>query len=264
MPVLIRIGGISIYTWGFMLALAFVAGIFVVRKELARKGIEQDLAFDLGIYALMGGLAGARLTYVAGHFSEYVKNPLLILALWQGGLVFYGGLVSGAIAVLAFIRRKKLNLARTADAIAPALAIGSAIGRLGCFTRGCCYGIPTSLPWGVTYTDVHSAAPLGIAVHPTQLYEFGYNVVIFGALWAFRKRASDDGFTFWLFLGLYGVFRFLVEFLRVRPIIALGLGGSQIFSLAIVVVSIGVLGLSHARAISRNKTAETERFKAGA
>ncbi len=247
-----------------MLALAFIAAIFVVRNELARKGMDGDIAFDLAIYSLVGGLVGARFAYVAGHFEEYVKFPLRMLALWQGGLVFYGGLVGGAAAILLVARRKKLNLAKTADAMAPALALGSAIGRLGCFARGCCYGIPTSLPWGVTFTDLHAAAPLGIAIHPTQLYEFGYNVVIFGILWASRKKVKDDGMAFWLFLGLYGVFRFLVEFLRAKPVVAFGMGGSQLFSLAIVGVSAAVIWLNYARKFPKGKALEGERFDAGA
>ncbi|MCL5292677.1 MAG: prolipoprotein diacylglyceryl transferase [Actinobacteria bacterium] len=245
-PVLFKFGGFTIYSFGFLLAVAFLASILIARRELSRKGMEADLAYDLAIYAMIGGLAGGRVAYVLGHLEEFAGKPLSALAIWQGGLVFYGGLAGGTLAVLSLLWRRGLKTGKIADVIAPCLAVGSAIGRLGCFSNGCCYGASTKLPWAVTFTDPRSAAPLGIAMHPTQLYEFGYNIVIFAILWSLRKKVEADGLIFWLYIGLYGVFRLVVEFLRVRPILVLGLGGSQLFSLAMIAASILMIGFKYA------------------
>lgn len=242
LPILIKFNGLTVYTYGFMLALGFVAAFILARMELARKGMDKDIAYDLAIFALIGGIVGGRAVYVLGHLDEYAKQPLAVFATWEGGLVFYGGLVGGALAVLAFVWRKRLPVGKVADVMAPGLAVGSAFGRIGCFSNGCCYGLPTALPWGVTFSNPDSVAPLGIMIHPTQLYEFGYNILALALIWRLRKRIDKDGVVFWIFVGLYGLFRFTVEFFRIRQIVLMGLGGSQLFSLAMIAAAIIAFG----------------------
>ncbi|MBI4733300.1 MAG: prolipoprotein diacylglyceryl transferase, partial [Rubrobacteridae bacterium] len=148
----------------------------------------------------------------------------------------------GTIAVLAVIRIRKLPLGKVADITAPALALGSAIGRLGCYANGCCYGEQTHVPWAVVFTDYNSAArPLGVPLHPTQLYEFSYNLVILAVLLWSEKRLKSDGILFWLYVSLYGLFRFIVEFFRADPVAFAGMSASQIFSGVIFLAGILVI-----------------------
>jgi phosphatidylglycerol:prolipoprotein diacylglycerol transferase len=245
-PVLFKIGPLTFYTYGFMMAIAFIVATFIVRHEAIRRGFRPEIVYDLAIVALIGGLAGARIFYVLGHWSEFVTTPLSVLAIWQGGFVWYGGLIGGAALVLIWLRRKGLRTLLVADMLAPGLAIGTAIGRLGCFANGCCYGIRTTLPWGIVYTNPLAVArPLGEPLHPTQLYEFAYNLVIFSMIWTVRKRVKQEGFIFWLYLSSYGFFRFLVEFVRVNPKIALGMSASQLFSLLLLILAVTMLLTSH-------------------
>jgi phosphatidylglycerol:prolipoprotein diacylglycerol transferase len=245
-PVLFKIGPLTFYTYGFMMAIAFIVATFIARYEVVRKGFKPELAYDLAIMALVGGLAGARIFYVFGHWSQFVAAPLSILAIWQGGFVWYGGLIGGAAIILIWLRRKELKTLVVADIVAPGLAIGAAIGRLGCLANGCCYGVRTTLPWGIVYTNPLAVArPLGEPLHPTQLYEFAYNLVIFSMIWAVRKQVKQEGFIFWLYLSSYGFFRFLVEFVRVNPKIALGMSASQLFSLLLLILAATMLFTSY-------------------
>ncbi|MHB0977163.1 MAG: prolipoprotein diacylglyceryl transferase [Candidatus Aquicultorales bacterium] len=251
LPVLFDLGGYALHTFGLLLAVGVVIGVSIAYRDLKRRNMDPGIAYDLAIYALIGGLFGARLTYVAGHLADFASRPLAVLAIWEGGLIFYGGLIGGAAAVLLYIRIRKLPLGQTADVMAMPLAVGSAVGRLGCFANGCCYGVPTEGVWGVVFTDprsaIASAAPdlLGHLLQPTQLIEAAYNFGILAILWAMRKRVDSDGLLFWIFIGLYGAFRFLVEFIRVKPVVILGLGGSQLFSLALVVAAAAVIGIRY-------------------
>ncbi len=242
LPILFKIGSVSVHTYGVAIAAAFLASIFLIRSEAKRKGFHPDLAYDIVLFAMVGGIVGARLFYVIGYWHEFTGSPMQIFAIWQGGLVFYGGFVGGALAVLGLIKFRKLPLGKVADMIAPSLALGSAIGRLGCFANGCCCGKETTLPWGVKFTSSQSSAsPLGVPLHPTQLYEFTYNIIILGLLLWARPRIKSDGLIFWIYISMYGLSRFIVEFFRTNPTFALGLGRSQIFSLFLLVTGLIVI-----------------------
>ncbi|MBE0448342.1 MAG: prolipoprotein diacylglyceryl transferase [Actinobacteria bacterium] len=242
LPVLFKLGPITVYTYGLAMALAFLISVFIIRHEAKRKGFSPDFPYDLVISAMIGGIVGARLAYIAGHWQDFAGNPAQILAIKQGGLIFYGGLIGGALAVLGLTRMRKLQISKVADIVAPCLAIGSAIGRLGCFSNGCCYGKETTLPWGVSFTNEFSSArPLGVPLHPTQLYEFAYNIVILGILWWARPRVKSDGFLFWMYITLYGLFRFIVEFFRTNPVFYLGMSASQIFSIFMLATGLTVI-----------------------
>lgn len=228
-PVLIKIGAFNIYSYGFMLAVAFLIGTLLARSEARRKGFNPDIIFDLVLVVAAGGIIGARLFYVIGHWQQFAETPLLALAIWQPGLVFYGGLLGGAFGVLIFVRVKNLFLWDIADILAPSLALGYAIARIGCFLNGCCYGKPSSLPWAVDFFDVPR--------HPTQLYSSIYSLVIFGILWYSRKKISTPGILFWSYLGLYAFFRFAIEFLRISQRVVFGLSAAQIISIFVFLMA---------------------------
>lgn len=247
LPVLFKIGPVTIYTYGVAIALAFLLSLFIIVHESKRKGLNPDFAYDLILFAMIGGIAGARLVYVIDHWHDFAAQPAQVFAIWQGGLVFYGGLIGGTLAVLALIKAKKLQVGKVADIVAPCLAIGSAVGRLGCFSNGCCYGETTSVPWAVTFTNPLSSAPLGVPLHPTQIYEFFYNIVILGVLWWARKRVKRDGLLFWAYMTLYGLFRFIVEFFRANPDIVMGMSASQLFSAFLLVTGLSVIFVYYLR-----------------
>src|SRR5579864_9007570 len=170
-PILFQIGPLTLRTYGALIALAFLAAIRMAKWGVRLRGIPEAFLMDLSIILVFGGLIGARLFYVLLNFSYYLEHPLESLKVWEGGLVFYGGFLVASAAGIFYVRTKKYSVGVVADCLAPALAVGQAVGRLGCFFAGCCYGKPTSAPWAVTFKDPASLAPLGVDLHPTQIYE---------------------------------------------------------------------------------------------
>lgn len=236
-PVLIKVGALTIYSYGFMLAVAFLIGALLARAEARRKGINPDIVFDLVLFIAVGGIIGARLFYVVGHLQQFARSPLSALAFWQPGLIFYGGLLGGVIAVLLFVRAKNLFVWDIADVLAPSLALGYAIARIGCFLNGCCYGGPCNLPWAVNFFDVPR--------HPTQLYSSLYSLVIFVILWFSRKKITKPGVLFWLYLLMYSVARFAVEFLRTSQRVVLGISAAQIISILVFLMSAAAIFINY-------------------
>lgn len=235
-PILFRLGSVTIYSYGFMLALAFIAGTVLAYFEAKRRGLNPDITYDIALLALVGGIVGARLFYVLAHWKDFAAKPLTVITLWQGGLVFYGGLLGGIAAVLIYVWLKKLNPWTVADMAAPSLALGSAIGRIGCFLNGCCFGKPTRLFLGIVFPNLDN-----LPRHPTQLYDAFYNLVIFGVLWAFRKKIKRQGTVFWFYLMLYGLFRFVVEFFRTSARPFLGMTLSQTASIGLFLLGLAVI-----------------------
>ena len=213
-PVLFHIGRLTVYSYGFMIAVGIVAGLFLARHQAAREGIDPDKIIDISFYILVAALIGARLLFVLMNLGEYTAHPLDILKIWQGGLVFYGGLLPAVAVGIWYIKRLGLPLWQMTDIIAPSLALGHAFGRIGCFLAGCCYGETCTLPWAVTFTDPRSLAPRGIPVHPTQLYSAFGLFLLFAFLLFLRKKKTFPGELFWMYLLCYAVGRFLLEFLR--------------------------------------------------
>lgn len=232
-PIILKIGPLTIYSFGLALALAFFAGILIGRYEIKRRGFPPDIVYDLALWALVGGIIGSRLFYVIGHWNYYSNNLMQAVMIQSGGLVWYGGLVGGALAIFLFLRTKKLPIATFADIIAPSLAMGAAIGRVGCLLNGCCYGKPTSLPWAINL--------LGVERHPSQIYEFFMNLIIFGIVWGMRDRLSKPGMLFWLYLSGYSLGRFSVEFVRVTVPAWLGFSASQLISVVLFVASVTIM-----------------------
>lgn len=235
-PVLIKIGAIPIYSFGVMIVVAFFICCWIVSLELHRKGLDQQMRADSLVGGvLFGGLVGARLNYILENFGKFLSSPLEIFT--GGGLIWYGGLLGG-IAVLTYIvYRKKLSWLQTADILAPALALGYAVGRIGCLLAGDGdYGKPSNLPWAMAFPE--GIVPTTIPVHPTPLYEFFLMAVVFVVLCAIRKTVHKNGIIFGLYLVLAGAERFLIEFLRINPIVAWNLTTAQIVSLVLVVVGL--------------------------
>jgi phosphatidylglycerol:prolipoprotein diacylglycerol transferase len=236
LPVLFSAGSLTVFSYGVMLALAFVACGLFAHWYLPRHGVEATVALDLLLAAAIGGIVGARALYVVGQWDVYVANPLWILMLQRGGMVFYGGLAGGAMAVLGVVLARKLPIGVIADGAAMAVPLGSALGRIGCLLNGCCAGRVTTGWFGVTF-------PGAVArVVPTQLVDSAANVLVFAVLLHLSVRTKPRaGTLWWLFLVLYGVSRFLVEMLRTNPLLALGLTQAQWISLPVIVA--GACGL---------------------
>ncbi len=241
-PVLFRIGSFEIRAYGVMIALGFIAAAFFGMKEAKRKGYNPEIVQDLIFFAMIFGLLGARIYYVL--FSEpfwYFSHPFEILAVWKGGLAIHGGLIAGFVVGIWFSKSRKIPFWKFADIMAPAMIIGQAVGRGACTLNGCSYGIPTSLPWGVTFTSPDALLPpefKGIALHPTQFYELFIDLGIFLYIWSARKKIDFDGQLFLKYAMLYGVARFFVEFFRGDSLMIGGvIRAAQLTSILILLAS---------------------------
>jgi phosphatidylglycerol:prolipoprotein diacylglycerol transferase len=245
LPVLFESAGFRIYSYGILMAIGFIAGVFFSRWQGEREGMDPDLFLDIGFWLIFSGILGARLLYILTNLPDYSDNPAEIFKFWKGGLVFYGGVFCAVCAVILFTNRKHIGFFRVGDIFMIGVAIGEGFGRIGCFLAGCCYGLPTSLPWAVTFTDPASLAILGIPVHPTQLYSAALAFTLAGVLFWSHSRKRFDGQTFFLFFLLYSAERFFIEYLRgdeIRGfIIKPYLSNSQGIALPVMVLSALVL-----------------------
>lgn len=255
-PDVLRIGNFTITSFGLMMFASFIVGAWILGKQLQRYRMPAELAWDLLAWIAIGGLAGAKLYYVGLHWDDLVANPMGSL-FSRGGLVWYGGFIGGVAAYGWQIRRRKLPIATMFDATAPALAIAYATGRMGCFLVGDDYGLPTDAWYGIAFPkgsppssagylrSVGADVPAGIpdtqilAVHPTQLYEIAIALVMFAILWNLGRRAHRQGQLFGVFMTMYAIERFIIEFVRAKgDRILLGLSTSQVASM--IVLALGL------------------------
>lgn len=211
-PVAFQLGPITVHWYGVFVALGFLAGLWTAAWRARAIGVSTETIFDLGIWQILSGLLGARIFYVVGHWEEFAGNLIEIVRVDHGGLVFYGGFIGATLTTMWYAKRKKLSIWKLADVLAPSLALGHAFGRLGCFMNGCCYGKACDLAWAVHFPVEHETH--GVAVHPTQIYETGLNLIMFAGLHLFYRRRRFDGQVFWMYVLLYAVLRFAVEFTR--------------------------------------------------
>jgi phosphatidylglycerol:prolipoprotein diacylglycerol transferase len=216
-PILFRLGGLAVYAYGFFVAIGFVAGVIFATLRARKEGIPFERVVDLFFYTVLSAILGSRILFVLINLDVYRENPLQIFKIWEGGLVFYGGLILAIGVSIGYMRWHRLPIWKFADLFSPSIALGLFFGRIGCFFAGCCYGRETSLPWGIIFTDPNSLARLNVPLHPTQLYEATSSLIIFFFLNWMEKKKTFDGQLFWLFLFLYSVTRFFIEMLRDDP-----------------------------------------------
>src|SRR3954447_8994991 len=181
-PRLFELGPVTVYTYGVLLAAAYLLGLKLAMVRAKSRGLDQTRVLDLGIYIIISALVGAKLLLLITDFRSFVNTPSELLSLARSGGVFYGGLILAVVVALWYIRRIGLPLWTTCDVFAPGIALGHVVGRFGCFFAGCCYGKPTTVRWAITFTDPFAAAntgtPLNVPLHPTQLYEAAAELVI--------------------------------------------------------------------------------------
>jgi phosphatidylglycerol:prolipoprotein diacylglycerol transferase len=242
-----RIGTITVYTYGVLLAAAYLLGLQLALKRARARHLDSTRVMDLGIYIIISALVGAKILLLVTDFQTFKSNPAELLNLLREGGVFYGGLIVAVTVALWYIKRVGLPLWTTCDVFAPGIALGHIIGRFGCFFAGCCFGRPTTVPWAITFTDPFAAAnvgtPLNVPLHPTQLYEAGAEFLILIVLLTTEKRGRKfAGRTFWLYMLLYSVSRFVIEFYRGDERGSVGpLSTSQFVSVILAPLAVGML-----------------------
>ena len=214
-PVLLQLGPLTIHTYGVLLALGAALGMWLLTHLAKKSGLDPDRVMSLALWLLISGLVGSRLLFVILEPAQFKAAPWRVLAIWEGGLVFYGGLIAALAVGILLMRRWKLPVLTLMDCVAPALALGQAVGRLGCFSAGCCYGRTWEGGWGaVVFSDPLTLAPRGIPIHPTQLYTAGALLLILAVLllrWRHRRFAGQIFFTYGL---LHGIARVIIETFR--------------------------------------------------
>ncbi len=264
-PRLLELGPITVYTYGVLLAAAYLFGLQLARIRAKERGLDANRVLDLGIYIIISALVGAKLLLLITDYKSFTADPRELLTLARSGGVFYGGLIVAVIVALWYIRRVGLPLWTTCDVFAPGIALGHVVGRFGCLFAGCCFGKPTTRPWGITFTDPFAAAnvgtPLGVALHPTQLYEAGAELLILIVLLVTeRKGRPFPGRTFWLYMLLYAISRFIIEFYRGDDRGTVGMFSTSQF-ISIVLAPLAIVMLVY---LSRVVTPEPKRARKAA
>ncbi len=276
-PILFQIGPIPIYSYGLMMAIAFLVADFLVAREFKRLRLNVNYANEMVVLAVVSGIIGAKILYLLENFSDFIESPLEMI-FSAGGLTWYGGFILAFIVLFAYVKRKKLPVLKVMDAVSPAVALGYGIGRIGCHLSGDGdYGIPTSLPWGTIYANgtlkptyalreyferfpelaekynyhTLSSKIVGedkfgfitefdktIRLHPTPIYEFLIMFLIFALLYFFRNRIKYSGELFGFYLIFSSIERFTIEFLRLNPPFILGFTEAQVISILLLLAGI--------------------------
>ena len=240
-PVAFTIGALSIRWYGVMVIIAIVF-LTIWSAHFAKKaGYSSDFVFRAALWAIPFGIIGAKVVHVVDSLGYYVTRPGEILN--PAGLAIFGAILGGILGLWIYCRVQRRPFAPLADTIAPGIIFAQAIGRVGCTINGCCHGKPTTLPWAVTWTHPNTYAPLGVAIHPTQVYELLWDLLVFAVLWwLLRGRLKSPGSLFAAYLALYSLGSFLIRFLRgdVNNFAGM-LNEGQIISLAVFVVATGFL-----------------------
>lgn len=233
---LFSIGPFTIHGYGLMIALGIVVCVIMGTYRAKKHGYKEDAVLDIAIFSVLAGFLGAKLLFVLVEFDRFLENPMQVLG--SEGFVVYGGIIAGVLAAVLYCRIKKLSFLEYFDLLAPSVSIAQGFGRIGCFLAGCCYGRETHAFWGVTFPE-GSFAPAGVPLIPTQLLSSEGDFAITGILLLYSKHSKQKGNTGALYLLLYGIGRFLVEFLRSDDRGTVGiLSTSQFISIGIVLLAI--------------------------
>ncbi len=228
--------------YGIMVALAVVVVVLWVMWEVRRGAkLSYDTIFTAALIAVPSGVIISRLLHVIDMWGYYSQNPGQIIG--ASGLTIYGAILGATLGIWIYSKFSNFRFAYFADLVAPGVALAQAVGRVGCTINGCCYGVPTSLPWGVVYTNPESYAPLGIAVHPTQIYEIIFLLIIFGVIFSLRGRFKPEGSLFLIYLSLYSLWRIGIDFLRQGTPFIFGLHQAQVIGIIVLAIAVPILAL---------------------
>ncbi len=238
-PIIFSIGTLEIRWYGLMVVLAVIAIIGFALLEAKRTGFPQDVVWDVGLWAVVGGIVGSRLLHIIDRWDYYIYHPDQILNF--AGLAVWGAVLGGAIAILIYGLVKKISFWQLGDLAAPGAIMGQAIGRVGCLINGCCYGLTCELPFAVIYQNPSSFAPHGIPLYPTQLFHIIWNLIGFGVLWGLRTNLKPQGSLFLLWLIFFGAGDFAIRFFREGEPFLFGLPQAQVIDIAIMAISIPLL-----------------------
>jgi len=239
-PIAFKIGPVVVGWYGMMVALAVITvvawALYSVKKDPRLNG---DVILNAAIVGIPFGVIGARLLHVIDNWSTYSND---LGRIFRGdGLAIYGAVLGAALGVWIFSLFKKIPYGHLVDVIAPGIILAQAVGRVGCTLNGCCYGVETHLPWAITYSHPETLGPQGIFVHPTQVYEIIFNLMVFGILLLLRKRLRPDGSLFMVYLSLYSVWRIAVDFIREGKPFLFGLHEAQVISIVILIITISLM-----------------------
>lgn len=235
-PVLFEVLGWPIHSYGLMLAVAFLIGIFGAKRSVEKIGVSFDNLIDLGVWILVGAIVGARLAYVITEYQYFLKYPWEIILINSGGLAFHGGLLGGFAAGFWYLKRKGIYPWKLADIITPFIALGYAVVRIGCLLKGCCYGKEATVFWALPCSGMDD-----FLRHPTQIYSMLGSLLLFWILWKLRNHKQFPGFIFVLYIGLYSVMRFIVEIFRVAPMVFPWLSLAQLVCVILAVTAFSII-----------------------
>ena len=257
-PTLFRFHGLELHSYGLLLAIAFLVGIQLLLKRGAKRGLPEDKLSTLSLLLLVLAIIGGRGLYVLTHWSDYAKDFVGVFRIWEGGLMLYGGYFLAIAGGIAYVRHAKLPVWRVGDAAAPSMALGIGIGRLGCFLNGCCFGLPSTLPWAVKFPpgSYSNFVFPGEPLQPSQLYLAAAGAGLFVLLLFLDRKRRFDGWLFWTYIALDAILRFVIDFTRYYDATSyLGKIGpfpfnvNQVFSVVLVLVAVFMLNrLRHAPA----------------
>lgn len=236
-PILFELGPLTIHSWGAVVAVGFAIALYLMYRDAKRVSIDPAKILDFGLLTLILALIGARLMYVLFDLGQFIKNPVEILMLQNGGLSIHGGLLGGLIAGVIFTRRNNISFFKLADLTAAPLILGQAIGRIGCLLAGICYGKITELPWAIKFEGIPGLR------HPTQLYESGLDFMIFAVLWAYRKKIRFEGQLFLIYVITYSIARSVVESFRDDMQLIGPITFAQLASIFIVIIAAAIYGI---------------------
>jgi phosphatidylglycerol:prolipoprotein diacylglycerol transferase len=268
-PVLLDIGTIEIRWYGLMVVFAILSIIAISLVEAKRVGLSQEHIYAAAIWAIIGGVLGSRLIHIIDQWDYYIANPSQILRF--EGLAVYGAVIGILIAIIVYSLVKKISIWQLGDIVSPGALVGMAIGRIGCTINGCCYGLPSDLPFAVVYTHPNAYAPLNQSLHFTQMYHVVWNLLAFGIVWSLRRRLKPQGSIVLLYLALYAAGDLTVRFFRQGEPFLFGIQQAQLIGIVILVVTVPWMVIRMVRARGQkpeeeetgDEAIETEQSQAG-
>ncbi len=241
-PIVFTIGSVEIRWYGIMVALAILTVVLWTAWQVKRgASITYDTVFAAALAGIPSGLVLARLLHVIDFWEYYGQHPGEIIG--GGGLTAYGAVLGATIGVWVYSRFSKTNFGYFADVVAPGVILAQAVGRIGCTINGCCHGLETLLPWGIVYTNPDSFCPVGVEVHPTQVYEIFWNLIVFGILLRLKGHLKPDGSLYLIYISLYSVYRLGTDFLREGSPFLLGLHQAQFIAVIVLAIAVPLLVL---------------------